>query len=102
MPSNTGVRWVDAIVDEADLPEVVDRESAALVMSRLLRRPVATETLRRWSIRYKLIAGKAFYEPEVLIAFARKAHDEALPRRSVRRSERLRSADEWKGEATPK
>jgi hypothetical protein len=81
MQSNTGIRWVDAIVDKAGLPEAVDRESAALVMARLLRRPVAAETIRRWPVPYKLVAGTALYDPADLIAHARRAYAEAPPRR---------------------
>jgi hypothetical protein len=84
MPS--GIPWLDDIVDRAALPEAVDRGAAALVLARMLKRPVAAETLRRWPIPYKLVAGGALYAPDDLIAFARKAYEEAPPRRGSGRS----------------
>jgi hypothetical protein len=88
----SGIPWVDAIVVRAELPEAVDREAAALVLSRMLKRPVAAETLRRWPIPYKLVAGGALYAPDDLIAFARKAYEEAPPRRGSSQSAPRRSA----------
>jgi hypothetical protein len=73
----TGISWIDDTVERADLPETADRESSALVLTRLLRRPVAAETLRRWPVPYRIVAGAAQYEIDDLISFARKAYNEA-------------------------
>ena len=98
----SGVPWLDAIVDEAKLPKAVDRGAAALILSLMLKRPVAAETLRRWPIKYKLVAGGALYAPDDLIAYARKAYDEAPLRRGGRQAETMRRSRVLsQGEASP-
>jgi hypothetical protein len=77
--------WLKEILDAAGLPNSVDREGAALALGKLLGRPVSPETLRRWPIPYKVVAGCARYEVSELIAYA-KAQYENAPRRIGQRS----------------
>jgi hypothetical protein len=72
--------WLKEIVDSAALPSSLDREGAALALETLLGRPVSPETLRRWPIPYKLVAGCARYEVSDLIAHAKLQYENA-PRR---------------------
>jgi hypothetical protein len=76
--------WLKEIVAAAGLPCSLDREGAAIAESQLLGRPVSPETLRRWPIPYKVVAGCARYEVSDLIAYA-KAQIEDAPRRMGRR-----------------
>lgn len=77
--------WLKEILGAAALPNSVDREGGALVLGNLLGRPLSPETLRRWPIPYKVVAGCARYEVSDLIAHA-KAQYENAPRRIGRRS----------------
>ena len=77
--------WLKEILGAAALPSSVDREGAALAFGKLLGRPVSPETLRRWPIHYKVVAGCARYEVSELIGYA-KAQYENAPRRIGRRS----------------
>jgi hypothetical protein len=72
--------WLKEIVEAAGLPHSLDREGAAIVEGKLLGRPVSPETLRRWPIPYKVVAGYARYAVSDLIAYA-KAQYENAPRR---------------------
>jgi hypothetical protein len=80
---STGIPWIDEAVAGANLPKTADREGAALIMSRLLRRPVAPETLRRWPVPYRIVAGVAQYEIDDLTS-ARKIYEEAPLRQGTR------------------
>jgi hypothetical protein len=75
--SPTLIKWLDDIVEQSGIPRTADREGAALVLSGLYGRPVSPETVRRWPIPYKVIAGLAQYEIHDLIAHAKKVIDEA-------------------------
>lgn len=77
--------WLKEIIGAAGLPDRVDREGAAMVLGRLIGRPVSPETIRRWPIPYKVIAGCASYEVRDLIAHARAQYENA-PRRIGQRS----------------
>ena len=77
--------WLEEILGAADLPTSVDREGAALALANLLGRPISPETLRRWPIPYKVVAGCARYEVSDLIAHAKAEYANA-PRRMGRRS----------------
>ena len=72
--------WLEKIVEAAALPRSVDRIAGAIALGKLLGRPVSPETLRRWPIPYKIIAGCARYEVSDLIAHARLQYKNA-PRR---------------------
>jgi hypothetical protein len=76
--------WLKEIVGTAGLPNSLDREGGAIALGKLLGRPVSPETLRRWPIPYKVVAGCARYEVSDLIAYA-KAQYENAPRRMGRR-----------------
>jgi hypothetical protein len=76
----TGIRWLDAIVEEANLPKTVDREGAALVLSRLLGVYVTKNTVRRWPLPYKVVGRYARYEVDDLIKYARKRLEETPTR----------------------
>jgi hypothetical protein len=75
MPKKTGVPWLDDIVIEANIPLRLDRESAAIVISKLLSEAVSTNTLRRWPVRYRLEGGRVRYRVEDLVEFVRKRID---------------------------
>lgn len=77
--------WLKEILGAAGLPNSLDREGSALALGQLLGRPVSPETLRRWPIPYKVVAGCARYEVSELIAHA-KAQYKNAPRRIGRRS----------------
>jgi hypothetical protein len=79
--------WLKEIIKTARLPASLDREGAALAMGQLLGRPVSSETLRRWQIPYKIVAGCARYEVSELIAHAKALYENA-PRRMGRRGPR--------------
>ena len=81
----SGIPWLHAIAARANLPKTADREGAALILTELLGRPVAPETLRRWPIPYKIVANFAQYEIDGLIDFARRAYEEAPRRLGARR-----------------
>ncbi|SRR6266498_4937462 len=72
--------WLKKIVDAAALPKSIDRIGGAIALGKLLGRPVSPETLRRWPIPYKVIAGCARYEVGDLIAYAKLQYENA-PRR---------------------
>jgi hypothetical protein len=80
-----GQPWIKEIRAAAGLPDSLDREGGAIALGELLGRPVSGETMRRWPIPYKVIAGCARYEVSDLIAYA-KAQIENAPRRIGRRS----------------
>jgi hypothetical protein len=75
--SITRIGWLDAIVEQSGVPKTADREGAAFILSGLLGRPVSPESVRRWPIPYKVIAGLAQYEIPDLISHAKKVIDEA-------------------------
>ena len=77
--------WIKEIRAAAGLSDSLDREGGAIVLEKLLGRPVSPETLRRWAIPYKVIAGCARYEVSDIVAYA-KAQIENAPRRIGRRS----------------
>jgi hypothetical protein len=72
MRPTTGVDWLDDIAAKANFPLRMDREAAALALTRLLGDNVSKNTLRRWPVPYKLIGRSARYEVDDLISFARK------------------------------
>jgi len=72
--------WLREIVDIAALPSSLDREGAALALAALLGRPISPETLRRWPVPYRVIAGCARYQVSDLIAHAKFQYENA-PRR---------------------
>jgi hypothetical protein len=72
--------WLEEIVERAALAKTVDREGAAIALGKLLGRPVSPETVRRWPIPYKVVAGCARYELNELIAYAKSQYSNA-PRR---------------------
>ncbi len=72
--------WLDELAERAGLAGFVDREGAALVLGKLLGRPISTETVRRWPIPYVVVAGCSRYEIKGLIEYARRQYDQA-PRR---------------------
>ena len=76
--------WLKQIIGAAGLPDSLDREGSALVLGKLLGRPVSSETLRRWPIPYKVVAGCARYEVSDLVAHAKSQYANA-PRRMGRR-----------------
>src|SRR4051812_18959172 len=84
MPAGT-IPWLKAVEETAVLPKTADREGAALVLERMLRRPVSPETVRRWPIPYLVVAGVCQYSIADLVEYARKRFDEA-PRRVGGRS----------------
>jgi hypothetical protein len=76
--------WLKEIVGAPGLPNSLDREGGAIALGKLLGRPVSPETVRRWPIPYKVVAGCARYAVSDLIAYA-KAQYENAPRRMGRR-----------------
>src|SRR5580704_1831776 len=88
-PSLDEQPWLKKIVGAAGLPSSLNREGGAIALGKLLGRPVSPETLRRWPIPYKVVAGCARYEVSDLIAFA-KAQYENAPRRMGQRGLRNR------------
>ncbi len=76
--------WLKEIIGAAGLPDSLDREGGAIALGKLLGRPVSPETLRRWPIPYKVVAGCARYAVSDLIAYAKVQYENA-PRRMGRR-----------------
>jgi hypothetical protein len=76
--------WLTKIIGVAGLPESLDREGAAMALGKLLGRPISSETLRRWEIPYRIVAGCARYEVSDLVAYAKSQYANA-PRRIGRR-----------------
>jgi hypothetical protein len=73
----TGVHWLDEIVEQANLPQRVNRDTAALIYGKLIGEPVSKNTLRRLPIPYKLVDRDSSYEVANIVAAARKRLDEA-------------------------
>jgi hypothetical protein len=73
----TGVHWLDEIVEQANLPQQVNRDTAALIYGKLIGKPVSKNTLRRLPIPYKLVDRDSSYEVANIVAAARKRLDEA-------------------------
>ena len=81
----TGQPWLEEIVERASLAKSIDRDGAAIALAKLLGRPVSPETVRRWPIPYKVVAGCARYEVSDLIAYARLQYVNAPRRMGGRR-----------------
>jgi hypothetical protein len=77
--------WLREIVEHAALAKSIDREGAALALAKLLGRPISPETVRRWPIPYRVVAGCARYEVSDLIAYARLQYGTAPRRMGGRR-----------------
>jgi hypothetical protein len=77
--------WLEEIVERAALAKSVDREGAAIALRKLLGRSVSPETVRRWPIPYRVVAGCARYEVSDLIAYARLQYGSSPRRMGGRR-----------------
>jgi hypothetical protein len=83
--------WLKEIVGAAGLPRSIDREGGAIVLGKLLGRPISPETLRRWPIPYKVVAGCARYEVSDLVAYAKSQYANAPRRMGRRRGDVIRT-----------
>jgi hypothetical protein len=77
--------WLEELLERAALAKSVDREGAAIALASLLGRPISPETVRRWPIPYKVVAGCARYELNDLISYVRVQYDNAPRRMGGRR-----------------
>jgi hypothetical protein len=68
----TGIIWLDRIVEQADFPQAVDREGAALVLGQLLGFTPSKHTVRSWRIPYRVVGKQSHYLVSDLIEYARK------------------------------
>jgi hypothetical protein len=67
----TGIIWLDRIVEQADFPQTVDREGAALVLGQLLGFTPSKHTVRSWDIPYRVVGKHSRYLVSDLVEYAR-------------------------------
>ena len=92
----TGISWVDAAVERANLPPMADLEGGLLIYNQVACDSVSVHTFRRYDIPYKLIGRSRRYIVDDIITFARKRLEEAPVRNPPQRRRKLVNA-----EATP-
>ena len=84
----TGISWVDAAVERANLPPMADLEGGLLIYNQVACDGVSVHTFRRYAIPYKLIGRSRRYIVDDIIAFARQRLEEAPVRRPPQRAHR--------------
>jgi hypothetical protein len=67
-----GIAWLDNIVKQANFPQTVDREGAALLYGQLTGFTPSKHTIRSWPIPYRVIGRSAIYKVRDVIEHARK------------------------------
>jgi hypothetical protein len=77
----TGISWVDAAVERANLPPMADLEGGLLIYNQVACDNVSTHTFRRYAIPYKLVGRTRRYIVDDIIAFARKRLEESPVRK---------------------
>ncbi len=87
----TGVSWVDAAVERANLPPMADLEGGLLIYNQIACDNASLHTFRRFSIPYKLIGRSRRYVVDDIIAFARNRLEEAPVRRPASRRRKTAS-----------
>jgi hypothetical protein len=78
----TGVSWLDAAVNNANVPQTVDTETAIEIHLRITGEEPAVETYRRFEVAYRLIGRERRYTVDDVVAFAKKRFEQAPVRRS--------------------
>jgi hypothetical protein len=78
--------WLE-IIEKTALPKMVDREGAASILSELIGRAVAADTLRRWPVPYNRLGRHVRYRIDELDAFAKRW----LAAQPMRKADYLRS-----------
>jgi hypothetical protein len=77
----TGISWIDAAVERANLPPMADLEGGLLIYNQVACDSVSIHTFRRYPIPYKLIGRSRRYVVDNIIAFARARLEEAPVRK---------------------
>jgi hypothetical protein len=85
----TGISWVDAAVERANLPPMADLEGGLLIYNQVACDNISAHTFRRYAIPYKLVGRSRRYVVDDIIAFARKRLEEAPLRKPASRRPRL-------------
>ena len=84
MRSETGVSWLDAAVNRANVPQTVDTETAIELHLRITGEQPAGETYRRFEVPYRLIGRERRYAVDDVVAFAKQRFEQAPIRRASR------------------
>jgi hypothetical protein len=78
----TGVSWLDAAVNKANVPQTVDTETAIEIHLRVTGEEPSEETYRRFPVPYRLIGRERRYTVDDVAAFAKQRFEQAPVRRS--------------------
>jgi hypothetical protein len=99
----TGVHWLDDIVEQANLPQRVNRDTAAVIYGKLIGKPVSKHTFRRLPIPYIIHGRDASYMVDAIVTEVRRRIAEAPVRcpPQRRRSRPARGAMSLPQNATP-
>ena len=87
----TGISWVDAAVERANLPPMADLEGGLLIYNQVACDSVSAHTFRRYDISYKLVGRSRRYFVDDIIAFARQRIADAPRRTPPQRPRRKRA-----------
>jgi hypothetical protein len=82
--AESGVSWLDAAVNKANVPKSVDTETAIEIHLRITGEDPSVETYRRFPVPYRLIGRERRYTVDDVVAFAKKRFEQAPVRRSSR------------------
>jgi hypothetical protein len=80
--SESGVSWLDAAVNKANVPQTVDTETAIEIHARVTGEEPSEETYRRFPFPYRLIGRERRYTVDDVVAFAKQRFEQAPVRRS--------------------
>lgn len=101
MRSETGVAWLDAAVNKANVPQTVDTQTAIDIHSRITGEEPSEETYRRFPVPYRLIGRERRYTVDDVVTYAKQRFEQAPIRRSASVTRRRPQTEARHREAPP-